>query len=154
MVTQTENFMVRDDERKLKKLLKTMRKYVAENMVERLVRMDMRSSDRDYHEGWMRYENFGHFYHEMHPHFVVGFSNPALLVHSVLGMYIRSQLSGLFDSLEKMDGVGYWTTRGFLDRSIDEHYDVFVAILLRKWPREYADILSRNAKFKPMMGMG
>lgn len=152
-IAQSEKVQSAEAQRENQKLLKNMRAFISQNMIEKLIRMDERMQDRDYSEGWMRYENFADFYAEMSPLFMVAFSRPELLVSSILEIYITKQVSAKLIPLDPRREKVTLAAKTLFSTCIAENYDSLATVLQKKWPREYADILNRNARFKPMMGM-
>ena len=152
-MAQSAKVESRKAEQETQKYQKKMRAFISQNMIEKLIRMDERMKDRDYSEGWMRYENFADFYAEMSPLFMVAFSRPELLVSSILEMYVTKQVSAKLIPLDPRREKVNLAAKTLFSTCIAENYDSLATVLQKKWPREYSDILNRNARFKPMMGM-
>ena len=153
-IAQSEKVQSAEAEQETHTLDKQMRALISQNIIEKLIRMDERMKDRDYSEGWMRYENFADFYAEMSPLFMVAFSRPELLVSSILEIYVTKQVYAKFMPLDqRLREKVNLAAKTLFSTCIAENYDALATVLQQKWPREYADILNRNARFKPMMGM-
>lgn len=128
-----------------------LQKLFADNFIQKLLKQDMRYSDRDNSEALLTYDNFGDYYAEQKQLFTVGFSKPEMLINSVIVGYLLAQMHMLINEGAPIaDGkeAGVARLREMFTKLVKADFRALDAVLRDKWPKEHADILERNEKFK------
>jgi len=115
-------------------------------LVEKLLRQDRRTHDRDASEAWQEFENFGEFYAAWKHQFIVGFSTPERLAARVIRIYVHRQLSAVVKHGEAAPAGGYEALDAALAEAIEANHDLLMAVLRERWPSEWTDIVQRNER--------
>lgn len=126
----------------------TIHQFLGTHLVEKLLKQEHRYADRDSNDNWQEFDNFGDFYAKWKHMFVVAFSTPEVLAARIIRTYVIRQVASVIDR-SPIENPDEQALNEALDSSIASTREVLLEVLKTKWPKEWADIVARNAK--PMM---
>ncbi len=129
---------------------KTIPELLADNLVEKLLKQDRRTHDRDWDEDWQEFDNFGEFYEAWKHHFIMPFSTPERLAARVMRIYLFRQLSAVVQREEevKTSDAEFERHDRLLADAIAARFDDFIHILQTQWPKEWEDMVRRSAALR------
>jgi hypothetical protein len=124
-----------------KALTPDMYAFFSDQLIEKMLKQQMRTNDRDNNEAWMQFDNFGDYYAANRHLFMVTFSKLDILVSAIIKGYVMAQLAVM---LNRGNKAGRARVDDLVSKAIASKYPQLEAALADKWHREFADIRAKN----------